>query len=83
MIRFQSLCKRKFTLNFEETLNPPCPCSIEPETTKHFFLHYYFCSVIQANFVSDLLNKDSFLLIENGEKLVGILLYDKIKFIVT
>ena len=77
------MCKRKFRLNFEDTLNPPCPCSIEPETTKHFFLHCYFYSVIQANFISDLLNKDGFLLIENREKLVDILLYDKIKFIVT
>ena len=31
------LCEHKFRHNFEDTLNPLCSCSIEAETTLHFF----------------------------------------------
>ena len=32
------LLERKFRHKFEDVLNPLCSCSIEPETTMHFFL---------------------------------------------
>ena len=34
---FSHLREHIFRHNFEDTLNPLCPCSIEPETTIHFF----------------------------------------------
>ena len=70
----------KFRHNFADTLNPLCPCSIEPETTVHFFLRCHFYNVIRANLMSDLLNIDSSLHTENDEKLLDILLYGNSKF---
>ena len=33
------LNEHKFRHNFADCVNPLCSCSIEPETTLHFFLH--------------------------------------------
>ena len=33
------LREHKFNHNFKNTLNPLCPCSLESESTSHFFLH--------------------------------------------
>ena len=62
---FIHLREQKFRHNFEGTLNPLCTCSIEPETTMHFFLRCHFYNVIRANLMNDLLNKDSSLSKEN------------------
>ena len=35
------LNEHKFGHNFADCVNPLCCCSIEPETTLHFFLHYH------------------------------------------
>ena len=34
---FINLCEHKFRHNFHDTLNPLCSCSIDPETTLHYF----------------------------------------------
>ena len=38
-----SSCEHKFRQGFKDTLNPLCSCSIEAETTAHYFLccHFY------------------------------------------
>ena len=41
---FTHLREHKFRRNFADILNPLCPCSIEPETTMHFF----FCAAISV-----------------------------------
>ena len=37
-VDFSHLNKRKFRRSFADTLNPLCSCSLETETTAHFFL---------------------------------------------
>ena len=32
----------KFRHNFQDCLNPLCPCSFEVESTIHYFLHYHY-----------------------------------------
>ena len=39
---FSNLCQRKFRNGFRDILNPLCPCSIEVETTTHYFLRCHF-----------------------------------------
>ena len=68
------LRENKFRHIFEETLNPLCPCSIEPETTMHFFLRCQLYNLIRVNLESDLLNIDSSLPSVCDEKLLDKLL---------
>ena len=77
---FSHLREHKFRYNFVDTLNPLCPCSIEPETIMHFFLRCHFYHVTWANLMSDLLNIDNSLPTKNDEKLLDILLYGNSKF---
>ena len=39
---FSNLCQRKFRNGFRDILNPLCSCSIEFETTTHYFLRCHF-----------------------------------------
>ena len=36
---FSHLREHKFRHHFHDTLNPLCPCSLEPETTSHYLSH--------------------------------------------
>ena len=36
------LNEHRFNHNFENCVNPLCTCSLEAETTSHFFLHYHY-----------------------------------------
>ena len=42
---FSYFREHKSSHNFHDTLNPLCSCSLEPETTSHYFLCYHnlFC----------------------------------------
>ena len=46
-----------FNHDFKNCVNPLCTCSLEIETTSHFFLHYYY----NNNICSTLLNGLKFL----------------------
>ena len=46
---FSHLCVYKFRHSFEDTLNPLCSCSIEGETTTHYFLR---CPFYNSNLVT-------------------------------
>ena len=37
-VGFSHLREHKFKYNFQDTLNPSCPCSLEAEDTYHFFM---------------------------------------------
>ena len=39
---FSHVCEHKFRYDFKDTLNSLWSCSIEDETTTHYFLHCYF-----------------------------------------
>ena len=47
------LREHKFRHNFEDTLNPLCSCSIEAETTLHFFLRCQFFNDIRETLMND------------------------------
>ena len=38
-LEISHLNKRRFSHNFEDCINPLCSCSLEVESTVHFFLH--------------------------------------------
>ena len=39
---FSNVCQGKFRNGFRDILNPFCPCSIQVETTTHYFLRCHF-----------------------------------------
>ena len=41
-LSFNHLCEHKFRHGFRDILNPLSPCSIETETSAHYFLHSHF-----------------------------------------
>ena len=41
-LNLSHLYEHKFRHNFQDTLNPLCSCSLEPESTIHFLLHCPF-----------------------------------------
>ena len=47
------LNKHRFNCNFEDCINPLCSCSLEVESTVHFFLHCHSF----VNIMNTLLNK--------------------------
>ena len=50
------LREHKFRHNFKDNLNPLCCCSIEAETTLHFFLRCQFFNDIREILMNDLIN---------------------------
>ena len=68
------LREQKFGHNFEDTLNSLCSCSIEAETTLHFFLRCQFFNDIQEILMNDL-NIDRSFPSLSQDKLISILLY--------
>ena len=61
--------------NFKDTLNPLCSCSIEAESTSHYFLHCHFFDALRATLMNDLRNIDSDLSTLRDENLTNILSY--------
>ena len=61
--------------NFEDTLNPLCSCSVEPETTLQFFLQCQFFNDIREILINDLMNIDRFFPSPIQHKLICVLLY--------
>ena len=65
----------KFKHNFQDTVNPLCSCSIEAESTSHYFLRCHFFDTLWATLTEDLRNTDSHLRTPRNENLTNILLY--------
>ena len=63
-----------------ETLNPLCPCSIETETTAHYFLHCHFYNANRSDPVNELNEIDSSLSTLNENKFIDLILYGSDKF---
>ena len=72
---FRHLREHKFKYNFQDTLNPICSCSIEAETTSHYFLLSPFFDALRATLMNDLRNIDSDIATVRDESLTNILLY--------
>ena len=50
------LNEHRFKHNFKNCINPLCTCSLEVESTKHFFLHCHYYSALRISFLDDLNN---------------------------
>ena len=61
-------------------LNPLCPCSIEAETTTHYFLRCHFYNVNRSALMSDLNEMDSSFSTLNENKFIDLILYGSDKF---
>ena len=74
-LEFSHSGEHKFKYNFQDTLNPLCSCSIEVESTSHYFLRFHFFDALRATLINNLRNIDSDLSTLRDENLTNILLY--------
>ena len=65
---------------FRDILNPICPCSIEAETTTHYFLCCYFYNADRSALINDLNKTDSFFSTLTENKFTDLVLCDSDKF---
>ena len=70
----------KFNHNFDDCVNPFCTCSLEPDSTSHFFLHCYHYNAIQSILFEDLNSVDKNLFKLSDNELTLILLYGSTKY---
>ena len=75
LLDFSHLREHKLKHNFQDTLNPLCSCSIEVQSTSHYFLRCHFYDTLRAALMNDLRNIDSDLPALRDENLKNILLY--------
>ena len=66
----------KFRHNFQDCLNPLCPCSLEVESTIHYFLHCHYYNDIRKTLL-DIVKKVINISVSNlsDEYLVNLLMY--------
>ena len=65
----------RFNYNFQNCINPLCTCSLEVESTAHFFLHCHHYHNIRAKFLNSLEVIDTNLLKLSEKQLTKVLLY--------
>ena len=53
------LREHKFNHNFQDTINPLCPCSLESESTTHFFLRCQNFTDLRKCLMNELIKTDS------------------------
>ena len=70
------LRERKFRPNFQDTINPLCSCSLEIESTSHFFLCCQNLITPRTNLMNELGKLDSNILNMDIISLTKLLLYD-------
>ena len=70
------LNEHKFRYNFQDCLNPLCPCSLEVESTIHYFLHCHFYNDIRQTLL-DTVKNITIVSVSNlsDEYLVNLLMY--------
>ena len=78
MVGLSCLNEHKFNHNFDNFVNPFC--TLEPESTSHFFLHYHHYNIIQSVLFEDLnsVGENLFKLCDN--ELTLIFLYVSTKY---
>ena len=50
------LTNKQIQTEFENCINPFCPCSITVESTKQFFLHCHYYPAFRISFINELNN---------------------------
>ena len=74
------LNNHRFNHNFENCLNPLCTCSLEVESTTHFFLHCHHFSAIRITFNNSLKAIDKDILKLSDSSLTKVILYGDSKY---
>ena len=69
------LREHKFNHNFQDTINPLCPCSLESESTTHFFLRCQNFTDLRKCLMNELIKIDSCILTLDEKSLTKLLLY--------
>ena len=77
---FSHLRDHKFRHGFRDILNPRCPCSIETETTAHYFLCCHFYNANRSALMNELNEIDSSFSTLNENKFIDLILYGSDKF---
>ena len=72
--------KHKFRHNFQDTINPLCSCSLEIESTSHFFLRHQNFIATSTNLTNELRKLDSSIVNLDKMSLTKLLLYGDRKF---
>ena len=72
---FSYLNEHRFNHNFDSCINPLCSCSLEVESTKHFFLHCHHYINICKTLLSTIKMIDESILNVNDDDLIEILLF--------
>ena len=68
------LREHKFNHNFQDTINPLCPCSLESESTTHFFLRCQNFTDLRKCLMNELIKTDSCILTLDEMSLTKLLL---------
>ena len=79
-LQLSHLREHKFKHNFQDTLNPLCDCSLNIESTEHFFLHCLNFDEERQDLFNNLNDIDRNLVLLPSSELVTILLYGKASF---
>ena len=74
------LREHKFRHNFQDTINPLCSCSLEIESTFHFFLRCQNFITPRTNLMNELRKLDSNILNLDEISLTKLLLYGDSKY---
>ena len=69
------LREHKFSHNFQDTINPLRPCSLESELTTHFFLRCQNFTDLRKCLINELIKIDSSILTLDEKSLTKLLLY--------
>ena len=79
-VGFSHLREHKFKHNFQDTLNPLCPCSLEAEDTYHFFMRCQNFSNQRDVLFHDLNSINSEILKMSENEIVQVLLFGNKSF---
>ena len=79
-VDFSHLNEHKFRHNFADTLNPLCSCSLETESTIHFFLRCRYYNNIRMTLMNELNDIDNSITSRQPNELLRIILYCDCKF---
>ena len=74
------LREHEFRYNFQDTINPLCSCSLEIESTSHFFLRCQNFITPRTNLMNELCKFDSSILNLDEISITKLLLYGDSKF---
>ena len=78
---FSHFHEHKFRHGFRDILNPLCPCSIEAETTAHYFLRFHFYNANRSALMNESNEIDSSFSTLNENDFMDLILYGSDKFV--